>query len=145
VIAKFNVLDKISASDYDTGTFMATNERKLGWLDGISIISTEYGDCAYQRPVAVYSMEIGMADARVLDVDQNLIGTGLLDWDLLVLNWTAGLLNDLRPLLLGNVAHGGRGGRMCCSVGGWNVVDVLVSRKTRGLYTYWQGSESLIP
>lgn len=58
-----------------------------------------------QRPVAIDGVEISVADTRVLDVDQNLVGARLLDWNLLVLDGTAGLLNDLRPLLGGNVAH----------------------------------------
>lgn len=121
MITEFDVFDKVASSDHNTGTFVATNERKLGLLDNVSIISIKGSDNDYQGPVAVHSVEIGMADTRVLDIDQNLIGTGLLNWNLLVLDWTASLLNDLRPLLLGNVAHGGRGGRVC-----WNVVLVDV-------------------
>lgn len=41
-----------------------------------------------------------MADTRVLDIDQDLIWPRLLHWNLLVLNGTAGLLNNTGPLLL---------------------------------------------
>ena len=50
-------------------------------------------------------MEISVADTGELDVDENLIRTGLLDGDLLVVDGTAGLLNDLRPLLGRDVWH----------------------------------------
>jgi hypothetical protein len=46
-----------------------------------------------------------MANTRVLDVDENFIWAGLLDWNLLVLDGTAGLLDDLRPLFLRNGTH----------------------------------------
>lgn len=49
-----------------------------------------------------------MADARELDVDEDFVGAGLLDWDLLVLDGTAGFLNDLGPLLGGDVVGAGR-------------------------------------
>jgi hypothetical protein len=50
-------------------------------------------------------VEIGMANTRELDVDENLIWAGLLYWDLLVLDGTTGLLDDLCPLLLRNGTH----------------------------------------
>ena len=46
-----------------------------------------------------------MADTGVLDVDENLIWTVLVYGNLFVLDGTTGLLDDLRPLLLGNFAH----------------------------------------
>jgi hypothetical protein len=52
-------------------------------------------------------VQVSVADARVLDVDENLIGAGLLYGDLLVLDGASGLLDDLRPLLLGNGRHVG--------------------------------------
>jgi hypothetical protein len=59
----------------------------------------------YQGPVAVYSVEISMADTRVLDVDKNLIWAGLLYGNLLVVDGPTGLLDDLCPLLLWNFWH----------------------------------------
>ena len=41
-----------------------------------------------------------MADARVFDVDEHFVGAWFWDWDLFVFDWTAGLLDDLGPLLL---------------------------------------------
>jgi len=41
-----------------------------------------------------------VADTGVLDVDQDLVGAGLGDGNLLVDDGTAGLLDDLRPLHL---------------------------------------------
>lgn len=41
-----------------------------------------------------------MADTGELDVDQDLIGTGLGNRNLFIINRTSGLLEDLRPLLL---------------------------------------------
>lgn len=46
-----------------------------------------------------------MADARILDVDENLIWTRLLYGNLLVIDGTTGLLDDLRPLLVGDFWH----------------------------------------
>jgi hypothetical protein len=59
----------------------------------------------YQGPVAVHSVEISVADTRVLDVDKNLIRAWLLHWNLLVLDGSTSLLNDLRPLLGRNGTH----------------------------------------
>ena len=59
----------------------------------------------HQRPVTVHGVKVSVANSTVLDVDQNLIRTRLLDGNLLVLDGSAGLLNDLRPLLLGNFGH----------------------------------------
>ena len=61
---------------------MATDERELGG----------------EWPVAIDGVEIGVADTGVLDVDEDFVWAWLGDWDLLVLDWTAGLLNDL-PML----------------------------------------------
>ena len=47
-------------------------------------------------------MKIGVTEAGILDVDENLIGTRLRNGYLLVLDFTAGLLDDLSPLLCGN-------------------------------------------
>ena len=64
---------------------------------------------AYQWPVSVHSVQISVADTRVLDVDKNLIGAGLLYGNLLVLDGASGLVDDLRPLLLWNGRHVGSG------------------------------------
>ena len=59
----------------------------------------------YQGPIAVHSVEISVADTRVLDVDKNLIWAGLLNGNLLVVDGPTGLLDDLCPLLLWNFWH----------------------------------------
>lgn len=87
MVTDLNVLDELTAGNNDTSTLVATDERELGG----------------QRPVTVHGVEVGVADTRVLDVDENLIWAGLLDVDLLVLDWAAGLLDDLGHLPLGNL------------------------------------------
>jgi hypothetical protein len=82
VVAKLDILDELTASDNNTGTLVATDKGQLG----------------VKGPVTHDSVEIGVADTGVLDVDKNLIGTGLLDGNLLVDNGTTSLLDDLRPL-----------------------------------------------
>lgn len=63
---------------------------------------------AHQRPISLPCVEIGVADTRVLDVNENLIRTRLRDRYLLVLDFTTGLLNDLSPLLFGDFScHSG--------------------------------------
>lgn len=66
-----------------------------------------------------------MADAGKLDVDEHLIRAGLLDWNLLVLDGAAGLLDDLRPLLgwdLGG-GHVVRVSVCCCACDGERLGD----------------------
>jgi hypothetical protein len=59
----------------------------------------------HQRPVAINGMQIGVADTRVLDVDEDLIRTRLLYGNLLIIDGTASLLDDLRPLFGRNRTH----------------------------------------
>jgi hypothetical protein len=59
----------------------------------------------YQWPVTVDGVQIGVADTRVLDVDKNLIWAGLLNRNPLVVDGSASLFNDLRPLLGRNGTH----------------------------------------
>lgn len=68
VVAKLNILNKRSKANDNTGSFMSSHQRKLG----------------SQRPVAIDCMEIGVADPGVLDVDENLIWAGFLNWNFLV-------------------------------------------------------------
>jgi hypothetical protein len=44
---------------------------------------------------------------KLTDIDKNFIWTRLLYWDLLVLDGTTSLFDDLRPLLTGYIAHNG--------------------------------------
>lgn len=97
VVANLDIFDEVAYCDNNTCTLVTTDKRKLGW----------------QWPVAVDGVQVSVADARVLDIDEDLIWTWLLDWDLLVLDWTASLLDDLRPLHLWDGSHvvgGGVGG-----------------------------------
>lgn len=66
---------------------------------------TENEIMAYQWPVAVDSVKICVAYTRILDVDEDLIRAGFLDGDLLELDGTAGLLDDLCPLLGWDGSH----------------------------------------
>lgn len=92
MVTDLDALGQFTLGNDDTGTFVAADQRHL---DG-------------KRPVAFHSVEIGMADAGVLDLHQNFIGARLGDGDLLVDGWTAFLFDDLRPLLLRNLrSHGG--------------------------------------
>jgi hypothetical protein len=68
IVAKCNILNKGSESNYYTSTLVSAHKREL---------------CC-QWPITIYGMEIGMAYSGVLDVDENLIRARLLDWDLLV-------------------------------------------------------------
>lgn len=71
-------------------------------------------------------MEISVTDTGVLDVDQDFIWTWLLNGNLLVFNGSASLLDDLRPLLLGDLRHGdGNGKRL--KISSWKLgLNVLV-------------------
>jgi hypothetical protein len=59
--------------------------------------SDEWVRLGRERPIAILGVEIGVADTRVLDVDQDLIGAGLGHRDLLV-RAGALLLHHLGPL-----------------------------------------------
>jgi len=96
VVTNLNVIHKVTLGHDDAGTLVTTDERKLGW----------------KRPVTIDGMQVGVADTRVLDVDEDLIWAWLLDWDLLVDDWTTGLLDDLRPLRFWDLRH------VCGSDGG---------------------------
>jgi hypothetical protein len=86
VVANLDVNDLVALCNHNTCTLVTTDERELG----------------RERPVAVHGVQVSVADTRELDVDEDLIGTGLLDVNLLVLNWAAGLLNDHSHLLGGD-------------------------------------------
>lgn len=68
VLAELNVGDELTALDDNTGTLVATDE---GQLDG-------------EGPVAHHGVQVGVADTRELDVDEDLIRTRLGHGDLLV-------------------------------------------------------------
>lgn len=89
MVTNIDLADEFTTSNDDTSTLVATNKRKLGW----------------QGPVTVQGVKICVADTGVLDVDENLIRTRLGDGNLLVLEWTASLLDDLGPLLLGDLGR----------------------------------------
>lgn len=80
VISNLNLLNKLAARDDDTGSLMASDQGQLG----------------LQRPVTVEGVEVGMADAGVFDIDEDLVRTWLLDRNFLVVDWAAFLLKDLR-------------------------------------------------
>jgi hypothetical protein len=76
IVTDLNILNERSECNNDTRTFVPADKWQLG--------------C--QRPVTVHSMEISVADTRVLDVDENFIWTWFLDWDLLVNDGCKGLV-----------------------------------------------------
>ena len=63
MITDFDILDQLAAGYHDTGTFVAAYEGQLGG----------------EGPVAVDGVEVGMADARVFDVDENFVRARLGD------------------------------------------------------------------
>lgn len=81
-------MDEVALGNDNTGTFVSTNEWKLCW----------------EWPVTVDGVEVSVAHAGKLDVNKDLVWTWLLDWNLLVLDWSTGLLDDHRPLLLWNLS-----------------------------------------
>jgi hypothetical protein len=81
------VRDVVASCYHNTGTLMTANQWQLR------------GDW----PVAIDRVEIGVADAWVLDVDKNLTRTWLGHWDLLVLHGAADLFDDLGPLLFWDI------------------------------------------
>ena len=93
MISNLDIIDKITDGNDDACALVPADERQLG----------------RQRPVAVDGVQVRVAHARVLDVDQHLVRPGLLDRDLLVLDGPAGLFDHLRPLLFGDVGHVGDG------------------------------------
>lgn len=68
-VAQLNVGDEAAAGNDDAGAFVAADEGQRFRVE---------------RPVAHHGVEVGVADARVLDVDEDFIGAGLLDGDSLV-------------------------------------------------------------
>lgn len=68
VVAELDILHEVATANDNTSTLVATDKGHLG----------------LERPVTHHGVEIGVADTGELDVHQHLIGTGLLDGDLLV-------------------------------------------------------------
>lgn len=98
MVPNLYILDELTTANNDTGTLVAADQGKLD----------------RERPVAVQGVEVGVADTSVFDVDKNLIGAGLGNGDLLVLEFSSGLATDLSPLHLGNLGsrHCGIGSRL---------------------------------
>ena len=76
------VVDEFAHGHNFASTFVSANKWKLGW----------------KWPVSIHSVQVGVTYTGILDIDENLIWSWLLDGNLLVLNRTASLLNDLGPL-----------------------------------------------
>lgn len=68
VVANLDVADELATGDDDAGSLVAADQGQLG-RDG---------------PVAEHGVQVRVADARVLDVDEHLIGAGLGDGNPLV-------------------------------------------------------------
>lgn len=68
VVADGNIFDEVTAGDDNTGAFVATDQ---GHLSG-------------QGPVAQHGVQVSVADTRVLDVDEDLIGARFADRNLFV-------------------------------------------------------------
>ena len=86
VIANLDVSDLVTLRHNNTSTLVTTHKRKLGG----------------NGPVSIHGVKISVTDTGELDVDEDLIWTWLLDWDFLVFNWAAGLLDDHGHLLRGD-------------------------------------------
>lgn len=87
VVTDIDLGDELSTSNDDTSTLVTTNKRKFGW----------------EGPVTVQCVKICVADTGILDIDKDLIRAWLGNGDLLVLEGTTSLFDDLGPLLLGNL------------------------------------------
>jgi hypothetical protein len=98
VVANLNFTDEFTAANDYTSTLVTTNKRHL---DG-------------KRPVAVHGVEVGVADTSELDIDENLIGAGLGNGDLLVFKLAADLFANLCPLHLGDLRS-----RHCGLISSW--------------------------
>lgn len=70
IVTDLNVLNEGSTSYNNTSTFVSTNKRQLRG----------------QWPVAVNRVEVCVAHTGVFDVNENLVGARLLNWNLLVYN-----------------------------------------------------------
>ena len=70
MVTQLNLLYELSPLHNDTGTFVATDEGQLGG----------------ENPITLPGVQIRVADAGVLDVYQDFIGTGLGNGDLLILD-----------------------------------------------------------
>jgi len=60
------------------------HERSESHNNASAFMSADEGELGCQWPISVHCVKICMADTRVFDVDENLIWTWLLNWDLLV-------------------------------------------------------------
>ena len=88
MLLQLPVLDETAHSNDNTSTLVSTDEWKFGG----------------EWPVTIHGVQVGVADAGVLDVHEDLIWTWFLYWNLLVNDWTASLLDDLRPLSVWNLS-----------------------------------------
>lgn len=102
--ANLNIFHELTACNDDASTLMTTDQGHFGGLtQRLVVLLKSLGSRTYQRPIALPCVEVGVADARKLDVDEDFIGAGLCHGDLPVLEGSTCLLNDLSPLLLGNL------------------------------------------
>lgn len=69
MVADLNILNKLATGDDDTST----------------LVTTDKGQLDIEGPVTHHGVVVGVADTGELDVNEDLIGTGLLDGNLLVL------------------------------------------------------------
>ena len=99
------ILYQISLCNDYASTLMSTNQWELGILSIQLTFRHSDAICGstYKRPITLESMKIGMTNTGVLDVNEDLIRAGFLNWNLLELDGTAGLLEHLGPLLLGDM------------------------------------------
>jgi hypothetical protein len=63
-------------------------------------VASNKGNLGVEWPVTVHGVKVSVADTRELDVDENLIWTGLWHWDILVDNLATTLLQHLGLLHL---------------------------------------------
>lgn len=97
VVADLKVVDQLALGDDDARALVPAHQRHLH----------------RQRPVALHGVQVGVAHARVADLDEDLVGGGLAHGDFLVHGRAAFLLDHLGPLFLGD-GHGEIWGCCCC-------------------------------
>lgn len=81
-VTDLKFLDQFALAHNVSGPFMSAHQGKLD----------------RERPVAFHGMEISVADPRVANLNQDLIRTGLRDWDLSKGQRTTGFVGNLGPL-----------------------------------------------
>lgn len=80
MVSNLNVLDQFTTGNDNTSSFVASNQWKLGG----------------QWPISIHGVKVGVAHTGVFDVDEDFIWARLRYWNLLVVDGSTGLLDNLQ-------------------------------------------------